>query len=87
MPNSLFNRFGNQNKIGNNTGGILSQLIQIRKNPGYILDILLQNRKITQQQYDDLQTYRNNPEAIGKYLINNGKGNEIRQAEQLANTI
>ena len=84
MSNPIFNRYGN---LGNNTGGIRSQLAQLKNNPGYILDILLQNKKITQQQYNELQPYKNNPEAIGKYLINSGKGNEIHQAEQLANTV
>lgn len=85
MPNPLFNRFGNQNIQRNNNGNMLSQLARLKNDPGYILDILLQSGKINQQQYNNLQPYRNNPEAIGKYLINNGHGKEIQQAEQLAN--
>ena len=53
MPNPLFNRFGNMNQ--NSGGNILHQLAQIKKNPSAILDILLQNGKINQQQYNDLQ--------------------------------
>ena len=82
MPNNLFNRFGNTPRQ-NNSNNILAQLAQIKKDPGAILDILLQNGKISQQQYHDLQPYKNNPEAIGKYLINSGKGSEINQAEQM----
>ncbi len=88
MSTPLFMKYGNQNNYGNNIAGvILSQLAQVKNNPGYVLDILLQNKKINQQQYNELQPYKNNPEAIGRYLINNGKGNEIHRAEQLANTI
>ena len=82
MPNNLFNRFGNAHRQNNNN--ILAQIEQIKKDPGVILDILLQNEKISQSQYYELQPYKNNPEAIGKYLINNGKGSEINQAEQTA---
>lgn len=87
MPGSLFNRFGNanQNYQRNNSGNIISQLAQVKKDPGAILDILLRNGKINQQQYNDLQQYRNNPEMIGQYLINHGRANEIGQAEQQAN--
>ena len=85
--NPLFGRHGNQNQnYSRNNNNILSQLAQVKNNPGYILDILLQNGKINQQQYNDLQPYKNNPEAIVKYLMNNGKGNEIRQAEQAVNS-
>ena len=80
MPNNLFNRFGNTPRQNNN---IFAQLAQIKKDPSAILDILLQNGKITQSQYYELQPYKNNPEAIGKYLINTGKGSEINQAEQM----
>lgn len=90
MANPLFNRFGNQNNQQyygqrNQGNNIISQLAMLKKNPGAILDILIQNGKINQQQYNDLQQYKNNPEMIGKYLINSGKANEINQAEQTAN--
>lgn len=88
MPNFLFNRFGAGNQssrppaAGNN---IISQLAQIKRNPSAILDILLQNGKITQSQYNDLQPYKNNPEMIGRYLMNSGHAGEINQAQQMAN--
>ena len=62
-----------------------SQLMSLRNNPGGILDILLQSGKINQQQYTELQPYKNNPEVIGKYLINRGFGGAISNAEQTAN--
>ena len=84
MPNNLFNRFGNMQR---NTNGdnILAQLARIKQDPGSILDIMLQHGKINQQQYNELQQYRNNPEMIGRYLINNGRANEINQAQQIIN--
>ena len=85
MPNSLFNRFGNMGKQRAPQNNLVSQLMSLRNNPGGILDILLQSGKINQQQYTELQPYKNNPEAIGRYLINCGKGVEISNAEQTAN--
>ncbi len=92
MPNPLFNRFGNimnnkPNNYSKGSGNILSQIAQLKKDPGCILDIMLQNGKINQQQYNELQLYRNNPEMIVKYLMNNGKANEINQAENAINQI
>lgn len=86
MPNFLFNRFGNVNNQQNNySNDLRTQLIQTMKNPGTILDILLQRNKIDWQQYNELQQYKNNPEMIAKYLINKGQGNAINQAQQDAN--
>ena len=87
MGNPLFNRFGN---MGNNSGGnhgnnILSQIAQIQKNPGAILDILMQNGKINQQQYNDLQQLKDNPQGIVNYLMNNGNPNQMNQVQQLVN--
>ena len=74
------NQNANVNNVGNNVNNnqnnqlnILSQLAKLKNNPGEILDILLQNGKINQQQYDELLPYKNRPELIGQYLINNGK--------------
>ena len=61
------------NNNQNNKLNILSQLAKLKNNPGEILDILLQNGKINQQQYNELLPYKNRPELIGQYLINNGK--------------
>ena len=87
--NALFRRYGNPGPSSTpkapNKNNILSQLAMLRNNQGAILDILLQSGKITQQQYNELQPYRNNPEMIGRYLINNGRSAEINQAQQEAN--
>lgn len=77
------NNVGNNvNNNQNNKSNILSQLVKLKNNPGEILDILLENGKINQQQYNDLQPYKNNPELIGRYLINNGHANEINSVKQ-----
>ena len=85
MPNSLFTMFGNDKN--NMSGNILKQLAQIKRNPGAILDIMLQNGKIDYQQYNELQQYKNNPEMIVQYLMNKGKSNEINQSQQMANSM
>lgn len=88
MASQLFNKYKNlgqgfmpsQNKMN-----ILTQLAQVQKNPGYIIDILLQSGKINQQQYQELQQYKNNPQAIAEYLMNHGNADAINQAKQQAN--
>ena len=88
MGTPLFNKYGNiNNQQPQNFGGnnILAQFAMVKKNPGIVLDILLRNQKINQQQYNDLQQYKNDPEMIARYLMNNGKASEIRQAEQMMN--
>ena len=84
MGNSLFNRFGNMsnNSVGNSGSNILSYMAQIQKNPGVILDILMQNGKINQQQYNELQQFKNNPKDVVYYLLNNGNPNQKNQMQQ-----
>lgn len=89
MPIPLFNMLNGQSNNSyyyqTNKPNIVNQLAMVKKNPGLILDILLQNQKINQQQYNELQPYKNNPVLIGQYLINNGRSNEINMAQQEAN--
>lgn len=87
MSNPLFNKFGGMTHQNNYRGNILSQIAQVKRNPGAILDILLQSGKINQQQYGELQPYKNNPQAIFQYLLNSGKQNELRDAEQAINQL
>lgn len=82
--NMNVNNVGNNvNNNQNNQSNILSQLAKLKNNPGAILDILLQNGKINQQQYNELLPYKNRPELIGQYLINNGKSNEIHRVQSM----
>ena len=90
MSNPLFNRFGNTPQYNHRpanspSNNIISQFLRLKNNPGEILDILLNNGKISQQQYNELQPYKNNPEMIGKYLISHGNSDAINHAEQIAN--
>lgn len=84
MANPLFNRFGGGNNV-QPQNNIISQFLRLQKNPGEILDVLLQSGKINQQQYNELQPYKNNPEMIGKYLMDNGNSNSINQIQQMLN--
>ena len=87
MSNPLFNKFGGMTHQNNYNGNILSQIAQVKRNPGAILDILLQNGKINQQQYGELQPYKKDPQAIFQYLLNNGKQSELHDAEQVINQL
>lgn len=69
---------------GNNLLNILNQYAQIKNDPGKIIDILVQNGKINQQQYNELQPMRNNPQQIVNYLFQHGNANQINQAQQIA---
>lgn len=82
MPSDLFKRFGGSQRFHSptqNTPNIFAQLVQIKQDPGKILDILLQNGKINQIEYNELQPYKNNPEAIARYLMNAGNSSELQQ--------
>lgn len=86
MANPLFNMLGG--RINNSpVGNIMIQYMQLKQDPGKILDLLFQNGKINMQQYNDLQPYRNNPQAIVNYLSMNGNANQINNAENLANQL
>lgn len=95
MPNQLYNKYGNQSNYMRPQHqnpmvaamAILNKYRNLQNNPGIILDELLNNGKITQQQYEELQPYRNNPEAIGRYLVRHGAASQINQAQQVANQI
>lgn len=82
MGNPLYNLLNrNQN---NGMINIINQVRQLQNNPGMILDILAQNGKITQQQYNELQPYRNNPQEIYNYLFDHGNADQLNQAQQQA---
>lgn len=77
------NMFNNlSNGYGNNVSTIMSQVRQCQQNPNAILDILAQNGKINQQQYQELQQYNGNAQQIANYLMNHGCANQINQIMQ-----
>lgn len=86
MGNPFYNRFNNMMNHNqyNNIFGLINQAKQLEKNPGQILDILIQNGKIDQQQYNELQEYKSNPQQIFNYLINHGNAMQLNQAQQKA---
>ena len=60
--------------IFQNMGRIMQMVGQIRSNPSFASQLLLQQGKITNQQYNEIQQLGigNNPQAIGQYLMNHG---------------
>lgn len=50
---------------------MLGQFRQLQKNPMGIADMLIQNNRINQEQYDAIKGM-NNPSQIGQYLMKNG---------------
>lgn len=63
--------------MNNNNNNFYDQLQMVKRDSGAILDILLQNEKINNQQYMELQPYRNNPAMIVNYLMNHGYADQI----------
>ena len=57
-----------------------------RQNPNQISDLLLQQGRITKQQYEEIKSLGigNNPPAIGQYLMNRGmmNQNQVQEAYQ-----
>ena len=84
MPSFIRNKFDNMSQFVSNQSrlNISNQIKMIQEDSGAILDILLQNGKINQQQYAELQPYRNNPQMIFNYLSNNGNYNELNGYKQ-----
>ncbi|MBR5951875.1 MAG: hypothetical protein IKZ85_01205 [Pseudobutyrivibrio sp.] len=56
---------------------IMQYVNQIRSNPNCMGQFLLQNGKITDQQYQEIQQLgiSGNPQAIGQYLMDRGMMN------------
>lgn len=67
MPNMMGGMGGNSMQSMMNT---INQIRQIRQNPSGLADLLLNNGKISQQQYEQIKGY--NPQQIGQYLMQSG---------------
>ena len=67
MPNML----GGMNNVGNFMQ-MIQQVRQARQNPNILGDMLLQNGKINQQQYEAIKQMNGNPQKIGEYLMQVG---------------
>ena len=81
---SMFNNLSNNMNNLDSGSNIMNQLKQCQQDKGAILDILLQNGKINQQEYNDLQQYKNNPQQIVQYLAGRNQiyANQINQIVQ-----
>ena len=94
MANPLYNMINNavrptqpQPQQNNNPLNLLAQIRQIQQNPGMLLDMMLQNGKITQEQYQEMQPIKNDPQKCAQYLFNHGYANELNQAQQQVNNM
>ena len=79
MGNTLFDRFGGNAGIPQRNNNPMLNAInmvqlfrQIQNDPSKIADLLLNNGKITQDQYNEIQKFNGNPELIGRYLMQSG---------------
>lgn len=82
MPNPLYNMYNNMiNHAAPSGANIIQQLMMIKNGQTSILDILAQQGKINQQQYNQLQPYKNNPQQIFNILYNSGYASQLNVAE------
>ena len=86
--NPLFGRMmGGMN--GNPMANMMNMLQQIRtmqQNPNQLADLLFNNGKITEEQYEEIKQFNGNPQKIGEYLMRTGAmpQREVQQAYQNA---
>lgn len=57
---------------GNNMMQIVNMARKVQKDPSQLPKILLDNNRISKEQYEQLLNYNGNPQAIGEYLVQNG---------------
>lgn len=69
---------GGQNKMFQ----MIQTIRQAQQNPNMLADMLFNNGKINQSQYDEIKKMNGNPQMIGQYLIQSGTmpQNEVQQA-------
>ena len=69
--NPIFGRMmGGMNQPVSNVMNMIQQIRQMQQNPNQLASLLLNNNKITQDQYEQIKDY--NPQQIGEYLMNAG---------------
>lgn len=80
--NPLFGMMGGSN-VGNMMQ-MINQIRQARQNPNILADILMQNGKINQNQYDQIKQFNGDPQMIGQYLMQSGvmPQQQVQQAYQ-----
>lgn len=73
MSNQFFNSlFSRGNPQANNALNVANIVNQVRTNPAQLPQLLLNNNRINQQQYNDLQQFNGNINQIANYLVANG---------------
>ena len=65
----------------------IQQIQKIRQNPNQLGDLLLQNGKITQQQYEEISRMNGNPQQIGQYLMQSGTMTQQQVQEAYQNAV
>lgn len=71
---------GGQNKMFQ----MIQTIRQAQQNPNMLADMLFNNGKINQSQYDEIKKMNGNPQAIGQYLMQSGTmpQQQVQQAYQ-----
>lgn len=74
--------------IFQNIGRVIQYVRQIKSDPAFASQLLLQQGSITQEQYNEIQQLGigSNPEAIGQYLMNRG-AMDPRVASQMKDSV
>lgn len=74
--------------IFQNIGRVMQYVRQIKSDPAFASQFLLQQGSITQEQYNEIQQLGigSNPEAIGQYLMNRG-AMDPRMANQMKDSV
>ena len=69
--NPIFGRMmGGMNQPFSNVMNMIQQIKQMQQNPNQLASLLLNNNKITKEQYEEIKDL--NPQQIGEYLMNAG---------------
>ena len=71
-----------------NMQNMLNQIQSLRQNPNQISKFLLNQGKITKQQFDEMERLgiSGNPQAIGNYLMQNGTLNQQQVQDAYQNS-
>lgn len=82
--NPLFGMMGGMNGGINGMMRMIQTIRQAQQNPNMLADMLMQNGKINQQQYDEIKKFNGNPQMIGEYLMQSGTmpQQQVQQAYQ-----
>lgn len=91
MSNPLYNKFGAGQQVNpasrlGNAMQMIAAFKRVQNDPSQLADILRQNNRINDQQYQELKRCNGNPEQMGRYLLQSGIMNQ-QQINNLQNLI